>query len=83
VAVREIARGRAIRLGVHPADTARVAKATVMSSRFRGLHGAPDAAYWLVSLRMRGRGLPLEFDIDQQSDSVAVWNGEGRAVRKR
>lgn len=77
-AVHEIARGRARRLGVQSADTARIVKASVMSNHFRGLDGAPDDVYWLVSLRIRGRRLPIEFHIDQRSDSIAVWNGEGR-----
>ena len=81
-AVHEIARGRARCLGVQPADTARIVNASVMSNHFRGLGGAPDDVYWLVSLRIRGRPLPIEFHIDQRSDSIEVWNGERGAVQK-
>jgi len=79
-AEHQIALGRARRLRVSPADTARITSARVMSSHFRGLNGAPDASYWLVSLRIRNRTLPLEFHIEQRSDSIGVWNGEGGAV---
>jgi len=82
-AMHEIARGRALRLGVALADTARITGARVMSNHFRGLNGAPDEAYWLVSLQIRDRTLPLEIHIDQRSDSIAVWNGEGGAVPGR
>lgn len=76
-AVHEIARGHAGRLGVQAGDTARIVTASVMSGDYRGLEGARDDVYWLVSLQIRGRPLPLEFHIDQRSDSIAVWNGEG------
>lgn len=79
-AMHEIARGRAVRLGVMPVDTARITSARVMSNHFRGLNGAPGEAYWLVSLRIRDRTLPLEFHFDQRSDSIGVWNGEGGSV---
>lgn len=81
--VHEIARGRALRLGVRSADTAHIVNVRLMSEHFRGLDGAPDEVYWLVALQLRDRPLSLEVRIDQRSDSIGVWNGEGGAVGKQ
>lgn len=74
--LNEIVRGRTEALRVVPSDTANVRKAAVSTMTFQSLDNEPSEAYWLVTLIIAHRDVPLNVRFDRRTHAVTVSDGE-------
>lgn len=70
--LHEIAVGNAERFGIARADTGVVTAASLAEFRFKGLRGAADEWYWLVTLTIAGKPRTLDVYIQQLEPTVKV-----------